>query len=98
MRLTAVQRRLLLALQAGSSLKVERTLDGEKVYRLYTPDATHSESLPAPLVQNLTRTGLIESNMKFPAATFLLTDKGASAFAPFIAHATTNVGPRNFAQ
>jgi hypothetical protein len=31
------------------------------------------------VVDGLVRAGLIESNMKFPAATFLLTDKGLAA-------------------
>ncbi len=98
MRLTAAQQQLLLALQAGNSLKVARTLDGEKVYRLYTPDGTRDEHVPAALVQRLEQAGLIESNMKFPAATFLLTDKGATAAARLSGQTTAPVGPRNYSQ
>jgi hypothetical protein len=81
MRLNGEQRRILAALQAGCYLKIHRTLDGAKVYRLHCPadGETGGEVLPAPAVDALERHGYLQSNMKFPAATLLLTERGARA-------------------
>lgn len=79
MRLSAVQMRLLAAVAAGDVLKVHRTLDGAKEYRLHPLDDSRPLACAAPDVESLLRHGLIESNMKFPAATFLLTPQGAKA-------------------
>jgi hypothetical protein len=43
-------------------------------------------------VEQLQRYGLIKSNLKFPAAVFLLTDKGAA----LIGRQVAAVGPRRF--
>jgi hypothetical protein len=79
MRLNTEQRRILAALQRGCYLKIHRTLDGAKVYRLHCliggEDAV--EELPAAAVDALERHGYLQSNMKFPAATLLLTERGA---------------------
>jgi hypothetical protein len=97
MRLSDDQRILLAALQAGDRLKVHRTIDGDKHYVLHRLDETGSVSVDAAMVDELTRSGLIESNMKFPAATFLLTDKGIGVAACITGSAQSPVGPRNFA-
>lgn len=75
MRPTAAHLTLLRALRDGATLKVHRTLDGEKVHRLHPLEG---EPVPVDrdLVDQLVRAGLIVSNMKFPAATYLLTEEG----------------------
>ena len=81
MRLSSEQRRILAALQGGCYLKIHRTLDGAKVYRLYCSSAPddQGEELPAAPVDALEQHGYLQSNMKFPAATLLLTARGATA-------------------
>lgn len=96
MRLSAPQRALLIALQAGDRLQVQRTLDGAKRYRLHARDDAAVVAIAATVVDGLLRAGLIESNMKFPAATFLLTDKGLAIAAAITGSEQTPIGPRNF--
>jgi hypothetical protein len=82
MRLNHEQRRILAAMQEGCYLKIHRTLDGAKVCCLHgtTLDGKESaEELPAALVDALERHGYVQSNMKFPVATLLLTERGARA-------------------
>jgi len=75
MRLTPAQRRVLLAMAGQSTLKAHRDIEGNKAYILHTLDGA-SEELPAALVQSLIELGLIDSNKKFPAATYWLTELG----------------------
>lgn len=82
LRLDAAQQGVLLALANGATLKVHRTLDGEKAHRLHAGDGG-STAVGAAVVNGLLAQGLIESNMKFPAATFLLTEAGIAAAAQF---------------
>jgi hypothetical protein len=82
MGLTKEQRRILEAVAAGLFLKAHRYLDGRKVYRLHPLEGEAEEVLERD-VQQLVDQGLIDSNKKFPAATFWLTEKGREA-------ATTN--------
>lgn len=96
MRLTAEQAAMLTALQAGDRLNVHRTVDGAKVYRLHRLDSTGAVAVDGADVDSLLRAGLIESNMKFPAATFLLTDKGAAAAAQLTGVERAPAGPRRF--
>lgn len=96
MRLSAPQRALLTALQAGDRLNVQRTLDGAKRYRLHARDDAAVVEIDATVVDSLLRAGLIESNMKFPAATFLLTDKGLAVVTAITGSKQTPIGPRNF--
>jgi uncharacterized protein YjhX (UPF0386 family) len=96
MRLTAAQQRLLLALAGGATLKVQRTMDGAKVYRLYPLDSPAAEEVQPAVVEPLQRQRLIESNMKFPAAVFLLTEQGAAAVAGLAEISTLPVGPRSY--
>jgi hypothetical protein len=83
MRLSAEQRRILVAVRRGCVVKVHRTLDGAKSYRLHSSDADGlmAEELGAAAVDALEQHGYLQSNMKFPAATLLLTPKGAQAAA-----------------
>ncbi len=96
MRLNDEQRAILVALQAGDRLKVHRTIDGEKRYLLHRLDGSSAVAVEAAVVDSLERRGLIESNMKFPVATFLLTDKGVAAAAGLTGSAQMPMGPRNF--
>ncbi len=79
MRLNTEQRRILTTLQGGGYLKIHRTLDGAKVYRLYCAGGGEDpgEELPPAAVDALERHGYLQSNLKFPAATLLLTARGA---------------------
>ncbi|GIK76172.1 MAG: hypothetical protein BroJett021_51600 [Chloroflexota bacterium] len=97
MRLNDEQRAILVALQAGDRLKVHRTVDGEKRYLLHRLDESSAIDVDAAIVDSLERGGLIESNMKFPAATFLLTDRGVAVATHITGSAQTPMGPRNFA-
>ena len=67
---------LLRELAAGATLKVHRDVDGGKVYRLH-PLAGPTREVDGEVANDLERRGLIRSNMKFPVATFLLTEKGS---------------------
>jgi hypothetical protein len=69
---------LLRALLDGATLKVQRTLDGEKVHRLY-PLEGDPALVDREIVEQLVQAGLLASNMKFPAATYLLTGEGVKA-------------------
>lgn len=75
MRLTAAQRRILTAMGNQCTLKSHRDIEGNKAYRLHALDGS-SEEIPAALVQALIDKGLIDSNKKFPASTYWLTELG----------------------
>lgn len=78
MNLTAPQRILLQALRDGATLKVHRDLDGRKDHLLH-PLSGDPAPVPAELVGALRTRGLIRSNLKFPAATYVLTDLALDA-------------------
>ena len=73
----AAETALLTALLGGAVLKAHRDLDGTKIHKLY-----HSDQPPTivnePTVRRLEQQQLIQSNLKFPAATYLLTEQGAT--------------------
>lgn len=75
MKLSDSQKELLRALMAGATLKSHRDLDGHKIYRLH-PLQGEAGVVPDDVVDRLKRQRLIDSNQKFPAATYLLTEKG----------------------
>lgn len=81
MTLTAARRRLLLALAAGQTLKVHRDLDGHKQFRLHPAEGGPGEPVDRRVAEALAEAGLIDSNKKFPAATFWLTEAGRQAAA-----------------
>ena len=93
--LEPAQAALLMKLQQGTVLKVHRTVDGDKVYRLHQAGAPDQEIEPA-LVAALTDRDLLQSNMKFPAATFLLTDKGVAVARQLSGATGAPMGPRNY--
>ncbi|MGQ9490475.1 MAG: hypothetical protein ACUVR4_02620 [Anaerolineae bacterium] len=75
MRLPPQPARILRAMLAGATLKAHRTLDGAKTHLLHPLDGP-AEPVPRAAVEYLARHGLIASNMKFPVATYLLTERG----------------------
>ncbi len=85
MRLRTDEKHLLAALVQGSRLRSHRYLDGVKVYRLHQPEDDAGEDVPAALVERLRERGLIAGNMKFPAATYLLTALGEQTAAALVA-------------
>ncbi len=72
MRLTPDQRRILPRHARQARRSRPTTLDGEKVHRLH-PLARRSRSTPLSW-SHCASCGLIQSNLKFPAATYILTD------------------------
>jgi len=75
MRLTHAQKNLLAAIASGHFLKAHRDVDGGKVYKLHSLEGEARSVVPAD-VEALCEHGLIDSNKKFPAATFWLTERG----------------------
>ncbi len=74
--LSEAERHVLLALAAGWVLKSHRELDGSKVYKLHPLDEQEPQPVSWETMDRLREAGLIDSNKKFPAATYLLTDRG----------------------
>lgn len=75
MKLLKAHHHILQALRHGATLKTHRYMDGRKICRLHPLDGP-PETIPRAAVDDLKEYGLIESNKKFPAATYLLTSKG----------------------
>ena len=76
MDLRAAERKVLVAIAEGCTLKSHRYLDGRKEYRLHPLGEGEAESVAWKTVETLRNLNLIDSNKKFPAATYLLTDRG----------------------
>jgi hypothetical protein len=70
--LSAEQQRVLRLMAEGWTLKAHRYLDGRKVYQLHAL-AGGAQPVRAATVEALVAAGLLDSNKKFPAATFWLT-------------------------
>jgi hypothetical protein len=66
------QARVLGLMAAGWTLKAHRYLDGRKVHQLHALDGA-TQAVRAATVEALVAGGLLDSNKKFPAATFWLT-------------------------
>ena len=73
--LTKEERQILQFMQMGWTLKSHRYLNGTKVYRLHSLGGEAVEVRDG-VVAGLLRRGLLHSNQKFPAATFLLSERG----------------------
>jgi hypothetical protein len=80
MKLPPEPARILRAMAAGATLKAHRTVDGDKTHQLH-PLNGPAQTVPRADVDFLKDHGLIRSNMKFPAATYLLTERGVRAAA-----------------
>lgn len=78
MRLSKAEQHVLAALVSGRHLKSHRYLDGTKHYALHDAAYHTSEPVDGATVDKLRERGLIAGNMKFPAATYLLTPHGAA--------------------
>jgi hypothetical protein len=66
------QARVLGLMAAGWTLKAHRYLDGRKIYQLHALDGA-TQPVRAATVEALVAGGWLDSNKKFPAATFWLT-------------------------
>ena len=75
MRLSKIHRYILKSIHQGCTLKSHRYLDGTKIYQLH-PLEGNAETVNRAAVDYLKEHHLIDSNKKFPAATYLLTAKG----------------------
>lgn len=76
MRLGREEKEVLRALVSGYQLKSHRYLDGEKAYALHDTATDATRPVLAATVDRLRDRGLIAGNMKFPAATYMLTIEG----------------------
>jgi len=95
-RLSTAHKHLLCELARGGQLKDHRNVDGDKVYKLHPLDDAATEKVAATLINDLRHAGLIDSNMKFPAATYLLTDKGSALAARLTVAEALPVGTRSY--
>ena len=80
MALYETEEDVLRALAEGWLLKSHRYLDGTKVFRLH-PLTGDPVTVDARVVEALVKRQLVTSNQKFPAATYLLTEKGRALAA-----------------
>ena len=64
----------------GAALKIHRDLDGDKQHLLH-PLNGEPQPVDAALVESLRDLELIQSNLKFPAATYVLTDRAVQALS-----------------
>ena len=76
MRLSKLHKRLLLAIAGQAFLKAHCDIEGNKIYILHLLDGGE-EIIPPVAVAYRVDHGLIDSNKKFPATTYWLTDLGA---------------------
>lgn len=80
MKLSKSHKRVLLALASGCALKSHRNVEGAKIYQLHPLDGS-AERVERATMETLQDQGLIDSNKKFPAATYWLTEKGRAITA-----------------
>lgn len=74
--LTRQEKEVLVALVSGYQLKSHRFLDGQKTYVLHDTATDATRPVATKTVDQLRDRGLIVGNMKFPAATYMLTSEG----------------------
>ena len=67
-------------MSAGARLRDHRDIDGGKVFRLYRDDDA-VEVIDHADVEALMEAGLLDSNKKFPAATYWVTEAGRRMLA-----------------
>ena len=78
--LSEPQRKLLAQIAGGARLKDHRDIEGGKRFTL-TIETADAIVVEATWVEGLVARGLIDSNKKFPSATYWLTDAGKGAVA-----------------
>ncbi len=86
---------ILQQLADGSTLKSHRDIEGQKVYRIHRLDGT-AETPNAKAVDQLKNGRYIDSNKKFPAATYMLTDKGRQAIVAVTRVKISALSTRNY--
>jgi uncharacterized protein YjhX (UPF0386 family) len=96
MELSDAHKHILCALAEGLILKGHRTMDGEKLYKLHQMDGSVIEQVDPAVMDDLKEEKLIHSNMKFPAASFLLTEKGLKAAEGLIGRDVSALGADNY--
>lgn len=72
---------ILYAVRQGAAVKAHRTLDGAKIHKVHPLQADAFEVSEAA-VRALEKRGWLRSNLKFPVATYLLTEKGSKVTIP----------------
>ncbi len=95
MNLRKIHTQLLKALAGGDTLKSHRHFDGGKEYKLH-PLFGPPQPVQRAAVEYLCDQGLIHSNQKFPAATYLLTERGQKAANRLISVTPRPVSAKNF--
>ena len=98
MKLSEPARRVLIALAEGIVLKSHRTMDGEKVYQLHVMDGSPLETVELDVMELLKELHLIDSNKKFPAASYLLTDQGREAVSAWFEGDIPALGASNYGE
>lgn len=81
MPLTTAAQDVVRRLAEGWTLKAHRHLDGRKEYLIHPLAAGSPQAVSVETVRQLQRRRLISSNMKFPAAAYLLTERGQAIAA-----------------
>lgn len=79
-RLAPEQSRILRQLGEGWTLKSHRYLDGKKLYQLHSLTG-EVEEVTGLGVEALMEMGYIYTNHKFPANSYLLTEKGRKSIS-----------------
>lgn len=95
MKLSPGEAAVLRAMAHGGTLKTHRSMDGEKLPKLHPLDAPAYDVDPR-IVDSLKRRKLIRSNMKFPAATYLLTDRGRAVASGLGDSEAGPLGPHHY--
>ncbi len=95
MKLSPGEEAVLRAVAQGGTLKTHRSMDGEKLSKLH-PLAAPAFDVDPAVVDALKRRKLIRSNMKFPAATYLLTDRGRAVASDLTDLDAGPLGPQNY--
>ena len=91
------EKMILARIIGGWSLKSHRDIEGNKQFVLHSLDGEKVD-VEGATVHKLRRKRLIETNHKFPAATFLLTQKGRKTAGKFTKSESMPVGSRRFVQ
>lgn len=72
---------ILDAVRQGATVKAHRALDGTKIHKVH-PLQAEPFAVSEAAVRALENRGWLRSNMKFPVATYLLTETGRKATIP----------------
>ncbi len=96
--LTVEQQSVLVAVFTGAALRSHRDLEGNKRYALHRDEQEVGE-IGRKTILSLRDKRLLETNHKFPSATFLLTTRGNKIAAQLSDSAGTNpLSARDFVQ